>query len=89
MGRGLALAIRFDPAQLPALFTWRMLGYGTYVMGMEPANCPTIEGRVEAGKRGTLPFLEAGETRSYDLRFDVIDSSDELDGLLSRFPVSA
>ncbi len=85
-GRGLALAIRFDPAQLPALFTWRMLGYGTYVMGMEPANCPTIQGRVEAGKRGTLPFLEPAETRCYDLRFDVLDSADELAALLRRFP---
>ncbi len=85
-GRGLALAIRFDPAQLPALFTWRMLGCGTYVMGMEPANCPTIEGRVEAGKRGTLPFLEPGETRSYDLRFDVLESSEEVAAMLARFP---
>ena len=84
-GRGLALAIRFDPAQLPALFTWRMLGYGTYVMGMEPANCPTIEGRIEAEKRGTLPFLEPGETRSYDLRFEVLESHDEVAALLRRF----
>jgi hypothetical protein len=71
-GRGLALAIRYAPAQLPALFTWRMLGVKTYVMGIEPANCPTIEGRVEAGKRGTLPFLEPGESRSYDLEFEVL-----------------
>ncbi|MBC5801154.1 MAG: aldose 1-epimerase family protein [Candidatus Eremiobacteraeota bacterium] len=85
-GRGLALAIRFDPAQLPALFTWRMLGYGTYVMGMEPANCPTIEGRIEAEKRGTLPFLEPGETRSYDLHFEVLESNEDVTALLHRFP---
>ena len=66
-GRGVALAIRYDPTQLPALFTWRMLGVNTYVMGIEPANCPTIEGRVEAAKRGTLPMLEPGERRSYDV----------------------
>ena len=59
-GRGVALSVRFDPAQLPALFTWRMLGVRTYVMGIEPANCQTVEGRVEAGKAGTLPFLEPG-----------------------------
>jgi len=85
-GRGLALAVRFDPAQLPALFTWRMLGYGTYVMGMEPANCPTVEGRIEAEKRGTLPFLEPGETRSYDLRFEILESHDEVAALLRRIP---
>lgn len=81
-GRGLGLAIRFDPQQLPALFTWRMLGHGTYVMGMEPANCPTIEGRIEAEKRGTLPFLEAGESRTYDLEFDVLTDADEFAALL-------
>lgn len=80
-GRGLGLAIRFDPIQLPAFFTWRMLGHGTYVMGMEPANCPTIEGRVEAGKRGTLPFLESGESREYDLEFSVLTGVDELTAL--------
>lgn len=77
-GRGLALLIRFDPAQLPALFTWRMLGYRTYVMGIEPANCPTIEGRVKAQEVGTLPFLEPGESRRYDLEFRVLTQADEI-----------
>lgn len=85
-GRGLALAIRFDPVQLPALFTWRMLGCGTYVMGIEPANCATIEGRVTAEKLGTLPFLEPGESRQYDLEFEAIDRTESIDALLSGFP---
>jgi hypothetical protein len=85
-GIGLGLAIRFDPGQLPSLFTWRMLGHGTYVMGMEPANCPTIEGRVEAGKRGTLPFLEAGESRAYDLEFEVLTAAHEFEAILRGMP---
>ncbi len=85
-GSGLGLAIRFDPRQLPGFFTWRTLGHGTYVMGMEPANCPTIEGRVEAGKRGTLPFLEAGESRTYELEFEVLTSADELAAILAQMP---
>lgn len=68
-GRGLAFANRFDPAQLPALFTWRMLGYGTYVMGIEPANCPTIEGRVKAEQLGTLPFLDQAKIAGTTLNF--------------------
>lgn len=83
-GEGLALAIRFDPRQLPALIQWRMFGQGTYVMGMEPANCPTIEGRVEAAKRGTLPFLEPGECREYDLEFEVLVGRSEIDPLIAR-----
>ena len=85
-GKGLGLAIHFDRKQLPGFFTWRMLGHGTYVMGMEPANCPTIEGRVEAGKRGTLPFLQPGETRTYDLAFDVLTGADELAAILASMP---
>jgi len=85
-GRGLALAIRFDPAQLPALFTWRMLGYGTYVMGMEPATFPTIEGRVKAEQLGTLPFLDPGESRRYDLEFHVLSEADEIAAFVQRMP---
>lgn len=70
-GRGVALTVRYRADQLPALMTWRMLGMKTYVMAMEPANCPTIEGRIAARERGTLPFLEPGERRDYELEFDV------------------
>jgi galactose mutarotase-like enzyme len=70
-GRGVALNVRYRPDQLPALMTWRMLGVKTYVMAMEPANCPTIEGRIVARERGTLPFLKSGETREYELEFEV------------------
>ncbi|GAC1406845.1 MAG: hypothetical protein NVSMB64_12990 [Candidatus Velthaea sp.] len=68
---GTSLAISYRPEQLPALFTWRMLGYGTYVMSAEPANCTSIEGRIAAERRGILPILEPGETREYILRFSV------------------
>jgi hypothetical protein len=70
-GRGVALTVRYRPVQLPALITWRMLGVKTYVMAVEPANCPTIGGRLAARERGTLPFLEPGESREYDVRFEV------------------
>ncbi|MFN2459888.1 MAG: aldose 1-epimerase family protein [Candidatus Velthaea sp.] len=81
-----ALAVRFDPTQLPAMFSWRMLGAGTYVMGIEPANCPTIEGRVAAASAGTLPFLEPGETRRYDLSFEVLPAPDDVAAALAGFP---
>jgi hypothetical protein len=66
---GVALAVHFRPDELPACMSWRMLGVRMYVMAVEPANCPTIEGRIEARKRGTLPMLGPGETRDYHLRF--------------------
>ena len=68
---GLALSIAYRPAQLPALFTWRMLGYGTYVMAAEPANCSDVRGRAAATADHTLPMLEPGEVRDYELRFSI------------------
>ena len=83
-GQGLGVSIHFDPQELPALFQWRMLGEGTYVMGMEPANCPTIEGREEAGRRGTLPFIEPGESRRYRLEFRVLSSRQDIDDIVRQ-----
>jgi len=89
--RGLALVIRFRPEELPALFTWRMLGVKTYVMGLEPANCPTILGRVAAAQQGVMPFIEPGEVRTYRLSFEVLEGRDEIDALVNaigRAPVA-
>ncbi len=68
---GISLTVSYRPEQLPALFTWRMLGHGTYVMAAEPANCATVQGRIEAQRQGTLPMLEPGESREYELNFEV------------------
>ena len=89
--RGLALVIRFRPEELPALFTWRMLGVKTYVMGLEPANCPTILGRVAAAQQGVMPFIEPGDVRTYRLSFEVLEGRDEIDALVNaigRAPVT-
>ena len=80
-GEGLGLAVRFDTEQLPALQQWRMMGEGTYVMGIEPANC-RIEGRLNAAREGVLPFLEAGETRTYEIEFQVLTTRAEIDVVL-------
>ena len=68
---GVALSVAYRPDQLPALFTWRMLGYGTYVMAAEPANCSNVRGRAAAAADHTLPMLAPGEVRDYDLRFSI------------------
>jgi Domain of unknown function (DUF4432) len=83
-GEGLGFAIRFDPEQLPAFINWRMMGQGTYVMGMEPANTPAIQGRAHATKTGTLPFLEPGESRKYELEFQVLVGRMEIDAVTNE-----
>lgn len=74
LARGMALAIAFRPDELPGLFSWRMLGYSTYVMAIEPANCTTVAGRLAAAKAGTLPALAPGQSRNYHLTFSVASS---------------
>lgn len=71
---GLALRLTIDTATLPYLFQWKMLGQGTYVLGLEPANSGVIQGRPTARAQGDLPLLQPGESRDYRLSFEVIDS---------------
>lgn len=78
---GVALVVRYRVAELPALFTWRMLGYQNYVMAMEPANCATIAGRFAAENNGTLPFLEPGESREYALTFEALNDASKIEAL--------
>ncbi|GGO94422.1 aldose 1-epimerase family protein [Wenjunlia tyrosinilytica] len=68
---GLELRLELDSGQLPWLFQWKMLGEGAYVLGVEPANCPVIEGRARAREAGVLPVLAPGERRVYRLVFGV------------------
>ncbi|HUE75465.1 MAG TPA: DUF4432 family protein [Chloroflexota bacterium] len=68
---GLGLYVRYLPSQLPYLWEWKMLGEGTYVVGMEPANClPT--GRASERERGALRFLAPGETQEYTIEIGVL-----------------
>ena len=68
---GAALTISFHSGALPHLYQWKMLERGTYVLGIEPANCSVIGGRAQARAEGRLPMLEPGETRRYAISFGV------------------
>lgn len=68
---GLTVTVRVDQAQLPYVFQWVMAGQGTYVLGIEPANAPVIDGRAAAREVGGLQFLEPGESRSYQVEIEV------------------
>jgi galactose mutarotase-like enzyme len=65
---GVGLTLAYSPRQLPQLWQWRMLGEGTYVMGIEPANA-TVLGRAVQRAEGGLDMLAPGETRSFHLEF--------------------
>lgn len=61
-------------SELPDLFEWRMFGEGTYVLGLEPANSPAIQGRATARVIGKLPVLLPGTSRTYHLRISVTET---------------
>jgi len=79
-GQGIGLKVRYQPEELPYFWQWRMVGQGTYVMGLEPANCHLM-GRGEERKQGRLPMLAAGETRTHHLEIGVLTSVSEIEAI--------
>ena len=73
----------FNRNQLPLHFVWRMLGEGTYVVGIEPCTNRTA-GRLDARERGELIELEAGESRTYDLELGALVGERELGAFTDR-----
>jgi hypothetical protein len=67
----------FREDQLPHHFVWRMLGEGTYVVGIEPSTNRTA-GRLDARERGELIVLSAGESRRYDLELGALDGPEAI-----------
>ncbi len=74
----LGLALRYRLEELPRFTEWKMMGEGTYVVGMEPANC-RVGGRAAERAGGTLQFLEPGEERQFSVEIGILDGRDELD----------
>jgi hypothetical protein len=72
--RQLGIRVRFQKATLPNLVEWKMMGKGTYVLGLEPANC-RAGGRSQERERGTLQSLQPGEQREFNVEIEVMDSS--------------
>lgn len=62
--RKLRFTLRYSDT-LPALFEWKMTATQHYVLGLEPANTPEIQGRAAARTAGRLPRLEPGQRVDY------------------------
>jgi len=67
----LTVRLSWSTSQLPKLVQWKMPGLGVHVLGITPSNC-YVEGREAERARGTLMTLEPGETREYELAFEVL-----------------
>ncbi len=65
-GEGLGVSLRYKKEEFPVLVEWKMMRAGSYVIGLEPANCH-VTGRASEREMGTLQTLEPGEVRDYHL----------------------
>jgi hypothetical protein len=60
-----------------------MMGEDTYALAMEPSTNRDA-GRWDARERGELRFLEAGESRRYDLEIGALDGPAAIDAFSAR-----
>jgi hypothetical protein len=77
-GQGLGVYLKYRQAELPRFIQWKNVCAGTYVTGLEPANC-LVEGRDKDRERGILQFLEPGEQREFVLEMGVLANNAEID----------
>jgi hypothetical protein len=61
----LQVSMHYSKDACPYLTQWKYPGSGIFVLGLEPGNA-TTEGRGIHRERGTLPYLQPGETRIYE-----------------------
>lgn len=69
---GLALTMHYNKTELPWLTNWQHWGEREYVTGVEPGTHPPI-GQSMARKQNELIFIVPGQTRSYDVRINVLN----------------
>ena len=79
----LAVALRFSKKQLPWLINWQHWGKGEYVTGLEPST-NTLDGQAKAREKKELILLEPGETRTYDLRIEVLNTDIAIQKLIKE-----
>lgn len=58
---GVKFNLNFNVKQLPYLTQWKMLGYGEYVLGLEPCNVE-VKSRKQLRDEHKLPILDPGES---------------------------
>ena len=80
----IAVTLRFSKKQLPWLTNWQHWGKGEYVTGLEPGTNPPI-GQAKGRAQQTLTSLAPGESREYDLEFEVLDNQEKINNVLKFY----
>ena len=82
--KAMAVSLSFNKEQLPWLTNWQHWGKGEYVTGLEPGTNPPI-GQAKAREQDSLIFLEPGESRKYDIEFEVLNDEQNIKEFLKNF----
>lgn len=85
---GLGVFLKYHKKSLPHFVQWKQMGFGTYALGLEPANC-YVEGRAAEREAGRLQVLQPGETRTYRLEVGVLDGQAAIDECLQQIEFTA
>ena len=80
----IAVSVSFRKEQLPWLINWQHWAYGEYVTGIEPGTHPPI-GQSKARRNNELIFIEPGETKTYDVRIEVMSNESDILKFTNRF----
>jgi hypothetical protein len=67
---GLKMTVKYNHSGLNRLTEWKMMGKGTYVLGLEPCNCE-VGGRDLERKSGRLQYIQPGEKRHFEVEIHV------------------
>ena len=79
---GVAVALIFPKKQLPWFTNWQHWGKGEYVTGLEPGTNTPI-GQAKAREQNELIFIRPGESRQYDLAFNVLVDKEEIHNFIT------
>lgn len=72
---GLQMKLTFSHDSLPVFNQWKLQQTHNYVLGIEPAT-NDVNGYDQAKQNHTLTYLEAGERRAFDLRYEFTSLED-------------
>ncbi len=79
----LAGYVSYRQKDLPELIQWKQMGSGTYVLGIEPANC-LVMGREAERRRGALRMLAPGEICDTVLRLGVVEGPQHIQQMIAK-----
>ena len=63
--------LKYNTKNLPVLVEWKQMGYGSYVLGIEPANA-FVSGIKDAAEKGDLKYLAPGESKTFGIEIGIV-----------------